>query len=59
MYETKPAIEIMRGLAQKLSKPLWEITKKHDEDIQEELKSTPEDEHVVRQYTAQFPCVFL
>jgi thiosulfate reductase / polysulfide reductase chain A len=44
MYETKPVNDIMRELAQKLSKPLWEITKKYDEDIQEELESTPEDE---------------
>ncbi len=44
MYETKPVIEIMHGLATKLTKPLWEITKKYDEDVQEELESTPEDE---------------
>ncbi len=37
MYESKPVIEIMNGLAKKLSKPLWEITKKYDEDVQEEL----------------------
>ncbi len=37
MYESKPVIEIMKGLAQKLSKPLWEITKKYDEDVQDEL----------------------
>jgi len=44
MYETKPVIEIMRGLAQKLSKPLWEITKKYDEDVQDELEDTDEAE---------------
>lgn len=44
MYETKPVIEIMHGLAQKLSKPLWEITKKYDEDIQDEIKELSEDE---------------
>ncbi len=37
MYDTKPVIEIVKGLATKLSKPLWEITKKYDEDVQEEL----------------------
>ena len=37
MYETKPVIEIMRGLTQKISKPLFEITKKYDEDVQEEI----------------------
>jgi thiosulfate reductase/polysulfide reductase chain A len=44
MYETKPVIEIMRGLAEKLSKPLWEITKKYDEDIQDELSGLEEGE---------------
>lgn len=44
MYETKPVIEIMRGLSQKLSKPLWEITKKYDEDVQEELEDNDEKE---------------
>ncbi len=44
MYETKPVIEIMHGLAKKLSKPLWEITKKYDEDIKEELADLGKDE---------------
>jgi len=37
MFESKPVMEIMKGLTEKISKPLWEITKKYDEDIQEEL----------------------
>jgi len=37
MYDTKPVIEIMKGLSEKLSKPLWEITKKYDEDVQDEI----------------------
>lgn len=40
MFETKPVIDIIRGLANKLSKPLWEITKKYDEDVIEELKNS-------------------
>ncbi len=44
MYETKPVIEIMRGLAQTLSKPLWEITKKYDEDVQDELEGEEPEE---------------
>lgn len=44
MYETKPVIEIMRGLAEKLSKPLWEITKKYDEDVQDELSDLEDGE---------------
>ena len=42
MYESKPVIEIMKGLAEKLSKPLWEITKKYDEDVKEELAELEE-----------------
>ncbi len=38
LYESKPVIEIMRGLSQKLSKPLFEITKKFDEDVQYEIR---------------------
>lgn len=37
MYETKPVIEILKGLTHKISKPLFEITKKYDEFVQEEL----------------------
>jgi thiosulfate reductase/polysulfide reductase chain A len=44
MYETKPVIEILRGLSEKLSRPLWEITKKYDEDVRTELETKPEDE---------------
>ncbi len=44
MYETKPVIEIMKGLAEKLSKPLWEITKKYDEDVQDELSELGDGE---------------
>ena len=46
MYETKPVNDIMRGLAQKLTKPLWEITKKYDEDIQEELEDGVSEEEL-------------
>ncbi len=42
MYESKPVIEILRGLTQKISKPLFEITKKHDMDVQDMMsKITP------------------
>ena len=44
MYETKPVIEIMLGLSKKLTKPLWEITKKYDEDVQEELEDADSEE---------------
>ncbi|HIM93930.1 MAG TPA: thiosulfate reductase [Campylobacterales bacterium] len=38
LYESKPLFEILKGLSNKISKPLWEITKKHDEIVQEELE---------------------
>lgn len=44
LYESKPVFDILKGLSKKLSKPLWEITKKHDEDIQDELKERSERE---------------
>ncbi len=44
LYETKPVIDILRGLSQKISKPLFEITKKYDEDVQDELKERKEAE---------------
>ena len=37
MFETKPVIEIMRGLAHKVSKPLFEITKKYDSEVQDAI----------------------
>ncbi|SFZ97334.1 Thiosulfate reductase precursor [hydrothermal vent metagenome] len=37
MYETKPVIEIMKGLAEKVSKPLFEITKKYDDEVKDSI----------------------
>lgn len=45
LFESKPVIEIVRGLAKTLTKPLWEITKKYDDDVKAELETTPEDEY--------------
>lgn len=44
MYESKPVIDIMRGLGETLAKPLWEISKKYDEDLQTELETRSEEE---------------
>jgi len=41
-YDTKPVIEIMRGLGEKLTKPLFEISKKYDESLQEEIEERGE-----------------
>ncbi|MFN2354254.1 MAG: molybdopterin-dependent oxidoreductase [Desulfopila sp.] len=45
MYDTKPVLEIVRGMAKKLTKPLWEITKKYDMDVQMELEEASEEEY--------------
>ena len=42
MYETKPVMEILKGLTSKLSKPMFEITKKYDEVVQEEVSERGE-----------------
>jgi len=43
MYESKPIIEIMKGLTEKISKPLFEITKKYDEEVQDTIKEDGEE----------------
>lgn len=43
-YDTKPVIEIMKGLGEKLSKPLFEVSKKYDESLQEEIEDREEQE---------------
>lgn len=42
MYESKPVIEILRGLTQKLSKPLFEISKEHDMEVQDAIETDGE-----------------
>ncbi len=44
MYESKPVIEILRGLTNKISKPLFEITKKYDEEVQDTIEEDGEEE---------------
>lgn len=39
LYETKPVIEILKGLADKVSKPLFDITVKYDTDLQEQIEN--------------------
>lgn len=45
MYETKPVYEILKGLAKHISKPLFEVTKKHDLDVQEMIEGEDEEEY--------------
>jgi len=44
MYETKPVIEILKGLTTKISKPLFQISKKHDEELQDMIEDDGEEE---------------
>jgi thiosulfate reductase/polysulfide reductase chain A len=45
LYESRPVYQIMRDLAKKVTKPMWEIAKKYDEDIQKKIAGmTPEQE---------------
>ena len=44
MFETKPVIEILKGLTTKISKPLFEISKKYDEEIQDAIEEDGEEE---------------
>ena len=37
LFETRPVYEIMKHLAEKISKPMWEIAKKYDKDIQAKI----------------------
>ena len=43
MFETKPVIEILKGLTTKISKPLFEISKKYDEELQELIEDEGEE----------------
>jgi thiosulfate reductase / polysulfide reductase chain A len=43
MYESKPVIEILKGLTTKISKPLFEISKKHDEELQDLIEEDGEE----------------
>ncbi len=44
LYESKPVMDILRGLTEKISKPIFEITKKYDEDVKEEIADSSEEE---------------
>ena len=45
LFETKPVNEILRGLTAQLSKPLFDITKKYDEEVQDGIAETSEEEY--------------
>jgi len=42
LYESKSMQDILKGLGEKLSKPLFEVSKKYDEDLQDSIKELGE-----------------
>ncbi len=44
MYDSKPLYNILKDFAEKASKPLWEITKKYDSDVQSATQNISADE---------------
>ena len=45
LFETRPLYQIIKGLAETVSEPLWEIAKKYDKDIQKAIEGmSPEEE---------------
>jgi len=44
MYESKPVMDILKGLTEKISKPIFEITKKYDKEVQSEIEDSSEKE---------------
>ena len=44
MYETKPVFEIMKGLAKKISRPMFELAVKHDKYIQEKIEDSDKED---------------
>lgn len=43
LFESKPVLDIMRGLSEKVSKPLFDITKKYDEEVQSMIEEDGEE----------------
>ncbi len=43
LFESKPVIEILRGLTKKISKPLFEITKKYDDMVMSDIEDKGEE----------------
>ncbi len=54
MFETKPVMEILRGLTNEIAKPMFEITKKYDESVQEEIAESNEAE-VYKEFDISLP----
>ena len=44
MYETKAVFDILKGLSEKISRPMFDIAVKYDEHIQEEIEDSSEED---------------
>ncbi len=44
MFETKPVMDILNGLTKKLSKPMFDITKKYDTEVQAMIEESSEED---------------
>lgn len=53
MFESKPVMDILNGLTTKISKPLFQISKKYDEDLQDELEGM-DNEEIQEYYNTEF-----
>jgi thiosulfate reductase/polysulfide reductase chain A len=56
MYESKAVIEILCGLGKKMSKPLFEVSKKHDMDVQDNIEADGE-ESVFKEFDLSKPFI--
>jgi thiosulfate reductase/polysulfide reductase chain A len=43
LFESKPVIDMMKGLTETISKQLWEVTKKYDEEVQSLIEDEGEE----------------
>jgi len=50
MYESKPVNEILRGLTAQISRPLFDITKKYDEEVQDSIAESTEEKYYKEEF---------
>jgi len=43
LYESRPVFEILKGLSKKISLSLWEVSRKYDEDIDDDMEAYHEE----------------
>ncbi len=50
MYESKPVNEILRGLTAQISRPLFDITKKYDDEVKEAIAESSEEAYYKEEF---------